>query len=434
MRLDPIADMLADAIGLDAASLGERGLLRAVDTAMSRAGLADLTDYARLLAASPEALADLIQETVVPETWFFRDREPFRCLLKRLQTLKGRGAPPRILSAPCATGEEAYSIAITCRNAGLSPGGFYLAAVDISPEALAVARRGQYGRNSFRDDQGDAARHFIRQGDGAAAVMAVRPEIAATVDFVQGNIVSPGFLANEKPFDVIFSRNLLIYLNKQARGRLVANIDRLLAPDGMVFVGHSEVPCFLSAGFRAVPHPRAFACRRDVPAASTAAALPPPMAAAPPKAAAPKTPRAASPGLTPMPLSPARDAPDGLRPAPQPPAAASPGGEDTLGAARRLADRGELAQAAALCRRHLETGPPSAEAYYLLGLVGAAGRRMEEAKSFFQKALYLDPGHAASLTHLALIHEQLGDAPRASLYRQRLRRLSETDRGGHERG
>jgi chemotaxis protein methyltransferase WspC len=428
MRLDPIADMLADAIGLDAASLGERGLLRAVDTAMSRAGLADMADYARLLAASPEALADLVQETVVPETWFFRDREPFRCLQERLQTLKARGKRPRILSAPCATGEEAYSIAITCRKAGLAPGGFYLAAVDISAEALAVARRGIYGRNSFRDDLTDAERHFIRQGDGKAAVMAVRPEIAATVDFVQDNIVGAGFLANEKPFDVIFSRNLLIYLNKQARSRLVANVGRLLAPDGMVFVGHAEVPSFLSAGFEAVPHPRAFACRRGVAAAPTAAAL------TPPKAASPTAPRAASPGLAAMPSSPARDVSDGLRPGPRPPAAASPGGENPLVAARRLADRGELAQAAALCRRRLETGPPSAEAYYLLGLVGAAGQRMEEAKSFFQKALYLDPGHAAALTHLALIHEQLGDASRASLCRQRLRRLSETERGGHERG
>ncbi|MEF3697461.1 hypothetical protein, partial [Desulfolutivibrio sp.] len=70
MRLEPFADILAQAIGLDPASLGERGLRRAVEAAMSRVGLADPEDYARLLAASPEALDDLVRETVVPETWF----------------------------------------------------------------------------------------------------------------------------------------------------------------------------------------------------------------------------------------------------------------------------------------------------------------------------------------------------------------------------
>jgi chemotaxis protein methyltransferase WspC len=435
MRLDPFADILARAIGLDAASLGERGLRRAVDAAMSRAGAANPEDYARLLAASPEALNDLVRETVVPETWFFRDAEPFRCLGERLRTLKRRGTPPRILSAPCATGEEAYSIAITCLEAGFSPGGFQLTAVDISAEALAVAARGRYGRNSFRDDLGDASRHFIRrEGDGMAAVMDVRPEVAATVTFVRGNIVGPGFLAKEKPFDIIFSRNLLIYLNKEARGRLVANLGRLLAPDGLLFVGHSEVQSFLSAGYRPVPHARAFACRRETPEASPAGVLPVPPAAAPLRAPSTPSPAASGTPVRSPAAVPVHDPAGDVRPAPAARTTGTPGGDDSLDRARRLADRGDLAQAAALCRRHLEADGRCAEAYYLLGLVGAAEHRVEEAKALFQKALYLDPGHAASLEHLALIHDALGDAARASLCRQRLGRLAEAGGGGHARG
>jgi len=446
MRLEPFANILSKAIGLDPASLGERGLRRAVETAMSRAGLADPEGYARLLASSSEALDDLVRETVVPETWFFRDREPFRCLGERLRTFARRGVSPRILCAPCATGEEAYSIAITCLESGLPPGGFHLAAVDINAEVLAVAARGEYGRNSFRDDLGDAARHFLRrEGDGRSAVMAVTPEIAASVTFLRDNIVGEGFLPKDKPFDIIFSRNLLIYLNTEARGRLLANIGRLLAPDGLLFVGHSEVPCFLSAGYRPEPHPRAFACRRDIPETPGPAVVQPAQPAAPVPAAKARPGVPAPGGAVGPARNPAKGAAmasggvsrplaDRASPASLAQAAGRPGRDDSLDRARRLADRGELAQAAALCRRRLETDGRSAEAYYLLGLVGAAEQRMEEAKSLFQKALYLDPAHAASLTHLALIHDALGDAPRANLCRQRLRRLSETGGGGHERG
>lgn len=438
MRLEPFADLLAEAIGLDPAALGERGLSRAVTAAMSRAGTADPGAYLRLLSASPQAKGDLIREAVVPETWFFRDREPFWLLRERLRTLKRRGTTPRLLSAPCATGEEAYSLAITCLEAGLPPGGFHLTAVDVSPESLAVAARGRYGRNSFREDMPEADRHFIRQGDDErTAVWAVRPEVAATVDFLQANIVSERFLCNEKPFDIIFSRNFLIYLNKEARKRLMANIGRLLAPDGILFVGHSEILSFLSEGYQAVRHPRAFACCRETARPHVPATPPRPESAA---SAAPAVVRARTPSRAGRP-SPAdipawgHNAANGASPrspanvstAPAaPPTPGSAGGEKLLETARRLADHGELAEAAALCRRCLEADRHSAEAYFLLGLVGAAEQRVEEARALFQKALYLEPGHAACLTHLALIHEQLGDAARADIYRQRLRRLSET--------
>lgn len=439
MRLEPFADILSRAIGLDPASIGKGGLARAVSAAMARAGATDPGAYLQLLSTSPEALRDLVRETLVPETWFFRDREPFRCLGERLRALARRGTAPRILSAPCATGEEAYSIAITCLEAGLPPGGFQLTAVDVSDETLAVAARGQYGRNSFREDIPGVSRHFILQdGDERPAVWTVRPEIAATVDFVQANIVSEGFLRHEKPFDIIFSRNFLIYLNMEARKRLMANIGRLLAPEGLLFVGHSEILCFMSEGYQAVPHPRSFACCRESARMKTMAASLRPAPAAPAPTAALYAPAAqgaqGAQGAARGKNVPGNAPPRSLADVSKAPAVARtpgrPGGEDLLDMAGRLADRGELAEAAALCRRHLEIDRPSAEAYYLLGLVEAAEHRVQEARTLFQKALYLEPAHAACLRHLALIHEQIGDAARADLYRQRLRRLSET--GGLE--
>lgn len=451
MRLEPFEQILREAIGLKPSTLGETALVRAVSAAMARSGAKSPEEYLDLLAASakgrgdPDILVDLIREAVVPETWFFRDKAPFRCLRERLSTLKRSGKTPRILSAPCATGEEAYSIAITCLEAGLQPGEFFLEASDISPDALETASRGRYGRHSFREDIGKRMRYFTNStGDGQTEVFAVRPEVAAAVKFTRANIVSRSFLAEEKPFDVIFSRNLLIYLHEGARKQLIANFGRLLAKDGLLFAGHAELAFFISQGFCSAQYPGAFACCRNHPENAPKAGISSPVGAPP---AVGKTPR--------RPPQPAPAAKHALRKfagaettirssgvktgaAQFPPLIATemnastgmngaPDG-DLLGKARKLADMGAFPEAVELCRRHLKNDRHSAEAYYLLGLVGAAEQRVDEARAFFQKALYLDPAHAASLTHLALIHEQLGDAAKAALYRQRLRRLTEGPR------
>jgi len=444
MQLEPFEHILREAIGLKPSTLGESALGRAVSAAMARSGAKSPQEYLDLLTASaegrgaPEILEDLIREAVVPETWFFRDNAPFNCLRERLAALKRSGKPPRILSAPCATGEEAYSIAITCIEAGLQPGEFFLEAADVSPDALETASRGNYGRHSFREDPGERMRYFTRREEGGRAeVFTVRPEVAAAVKFTRANIVSRDFLAGEKPFDVIFSRNLLIYLHEDARKQLVANLGRLLAKDGLLFAGHSEIAFFMAEGFCSARFPGAFACSRsDLAAAEPKGRVPSPAGTRVPR---PRTPRPQAAAIA-RPKTASKPFAAGNGAVYAPPAAAmrkseSPNGGaapegDLLGKARKLADMGAFFEASNLCRRHLERDRRSAEAYYLLGLVGAAEQRIDEARGLFQKALYLDPAHAASLTHLALIHDQLGDAAKAELYRRRLRRLDEGAKGG----
>ena len=101
---------------------------------------------------------------VVTETWFFREKQPFAALV-RLVIEEWLPAHPtgklRLLSVPCSSGEEPYSMAMALMDAGFLAARFEISAVDISSRALAFAQRAIYGRNSFRGaDLEFRARHF----------------------------------------------------------------------------------------------------------------------------------------------------------------------------------------------------------------------------------------------------------------------------------
>jgi chemotaxis protein methyltransferase WspC len=96
-------------------------------------------------------------------------------------------------------------------------------------------------------------------------------------------------------------------------------------------------------------------------------------------------------------------------------------------AGQALADQGRLAEAASACEQHLREEGASADAYCLLGLIREAAGDKVAAAVQFRKALYLEPRHAESLAHLALLLERQGDAHAAHLLRKRLRRLDSVE-------
>src|SRR5947207_11593084 len=102
---------------------------------------------------------------------------------------------------------------------------------------MAVARRGVYGVNAFRGRQlGGRARYFRAHPRGHE----LDPAIRGAVRFLQGNVLDPKLLADSPPYDVVFCRNLLIYLDASARARVVAALDRVLAADGVLIIGHAD--------------------------------------------------------------------------------------------------------------------------------------------------------------------------------------------------
>ncbi|MEI2455650.1 MULTISPECIES: CheR family methyltransferase [Lysobacter] len=416
MKLAGFERWLKETMGLDASTIGPTIVDRALRERMAAAGSADLAGYWQTLRASPLEQQELIETVVVPETWFFRDREAFAALAQRFGP-GGSGERTldrlRLLSLPCSTGEEPYTMAMAMLDAGLPGERLAIDAVDISERALAKARRAVYGNNSFRGSELQyRERHFSPVPGGWQLGAAARER----VNFQQGNVLDIGFLPGEAVYDAVFCRNLLIYFDPPTQARTVAVLDRLLRPDGLMFVGPAETGLMLSLGFVSAQLPMAFAFRKPaandaavVPAAATAARpLPKPL---PAKAAAP-APAKPRPRVAPAPA-----AIPAATPAAAPAANAAP-----LQIAQRAADDGRFDEAIAICQAQLREHGPSVEALYLLGLVLGAIGQATRAEDSFRKVLYLDPAHEETLMHLALLLDAKGDAAGARVLRSRAQR------------
>jgi len=256
-----IEAMLRQKIGLDANSIGSRTIARAVEQRRLACGLPDLTSYLRRLQTTARELEELIETVVVPETSFFRDKEPFVYLSQYVTTewLKASSIL-RVLSVPCSTGEEPLSIAMTLLDSGLAPTQFCIDAVDISKRALLKAKQAIYSRRSFRggDFLQAKQRYFRSLADGYE----VRPFVRDTVKFMQGNLLKPGFLSEGK-YQIIFCRNLLIYLDYAARSQALQALDRALALPGLLFVGAAETAQITAKHYTSIDHPFAFAYRKE---------------------------------------------------------------------------------------------------------------------------------------------------------------------------
>lgn len=432
--------MLAARIGLDPRTVGAPAIARALQARMLALGVRDRDAYLRKLAGSKVEQQELIEEVVIPESWFFRDERPF-ATLREVVAARRDGDPPsslpplRILSVPCACGEEPYSIAITLLDLGFTPGQFRIDAVDVSARHLAIAERATYRPNSFRGtDLSFRDRYF--HAVAPTRSFTLDPSVRATVRFTLGNLLDPSLLGGEAPYDVIFCRNLLIYLDADSRRGVLANLDRLLGRTGLLFVGHAERltvddPRFVLWGENA-----SFAlCRASVREGRPIherKSDPAPGRADPgrarhrpgrnPTGPGPPAPRVQPP--SPRDRSNDRSAP---RPTEAGPASPSPSvradlpesAATLLDRAAALADRGRNDEASMDCEAAIERFGPSARAYFLLGLIRQVGGRVVEAEECFRKTIYLDPGHDEALLALALLAQRRGDPAAAAGYRRR---------------
>lgn len=429
MMIPPaISRFMTVSLGMEENAAGKDAVARAVETAMRREGICDLKDYEKRFSSSEEARQHFIDAIVVGETWFFRDRGPFACLARHARALSEArlGDVLNVLSAPCSTGEEPYSIVMTLLAAGLKPESFAVDGVDISAEALRKARQASYGSGAFRGNIGkEVAGFFQMTPDGRR----VADPVIRQVNFYQHNLLSPGVLAGRGPYSVIFCRNLLIYLTASSRLRIFELLDRLLLPGGLLFAGHTETIFWHQQGYLPLQWDRGFALAKPAlqPQAKskTAPAGKPPVLSArrPEKSIPSETIReAASSRIMPD--------PDAARPdsKPQPVisrAKSASAMAEKIQEARRLADGGDLHGAMHLCREHTRTAGPTAEAFCLMGVIHMAIREMDEAEDCFRKALYLDPGHYETLVHLSLLCRKKGDERKAALYRDRALRQAQ---------
>lgn len=408
-------DFLKERIGLDVTSVGPAIIERAVRqrTTLSQAAHAD--EYWHLLQGSRDEQQALIEAVIVPETWFFRYPESFATLgklaRKRLDELNNMRAL-RILSLPCSTGEEPYSIAMALLDAGLKPHQFKVDGMDVSPLSVEKARRALYGKNSFRGQDLDyRERHFTPEQDGHRVNENVREQVRLQV----GNVLDPTLLTSEPPFDFVFCRNLLIYFDQPTQKQVFEVLKRLTHFDGVLFIGPAEGSLLGRLGMRSIGIPQSFAFSRH------SEPLPEPLPI--PKPA----PLPVSQPLRSTPPAPVRSRPfAAVAPLPTTSKSANPDAATLLANIAALANEGKSAEARAACEQYLRSHEPVAQVFYWLGLLSDVAGLTLEAQGFYRKALYLEPQHPEALMHLAVLLQAQGDSAGARRLQERAARSGRT--------
>ncbi|MDR2305800.1 MAG: chemotaxis protein CheR [Paucimonas sp.] len=407
MSLQRFFRFLQERIGLDVESVGAPMVERALRQRCVVAQADDFDDYWLRLQQSGAEQQALIEAVIVPETWFFRYPESFTALVglahKRVAELAG-ARPLRILSLPCSTGEEPYSIAMALLDGGVSSEAFRVDGIDISPNSVARAQQAEYGRNSFRGSElAFRQRHFSAHGETHRLNERVRQQVSLQA----GNVLDPALASREGLYDFVFCRNLLIYFDVPTQQRVFEVLKRLTHAQGVLFIGPAEGSLLARLGMRPLGIAQSFAYVRQEPL-PTMTALPPPSARPLPIAARvrPLPPRASRPGVA----------------VPSKAPASRESEAQLLAAIAQQANSGQSEQARASCERYLRQFAPRAQVYYWLGLLSDTAGDAAQAIIHYRKVLYLEPQHPEALAHLAALLASQGDAAGARRLQERAAR------------
>jgi chemotaxis protein methyltransferase CheR len=450
--------IVARTLGLrvDEARLG--GL---ADVLRRRLDGAELTSGAYLsgLDAQPGAheLRALAQELTVPETYFFRHLEQLRAFIEvaLLDRIRAQSAPRslRVLSAGCASGEEPYSLAILAREAGVDRSiDVRIVGIDVNPVVLARAARGRFSSWALRETPADVRGRWFRP---AANEFVLDEEIRRSVRFEERNLIAddPDWW-RPHAWDVIFCRNVVMYLTPDHAEAVVTRLTRALAPGGYLFLGHAETLRGLSNDFHLRHTHGTFYYQRksdaDIDAShpgpvsevvSAGSSLAP---AIDESTAWVETIRQAAERIEVL-TDASRRAGAAGAPAASVPAMAAPRWDlrhaldllaherfaDALELVRALPRQsardpdvllldaillthsGQLSEAEETCRRLLEVDELNAGAYYVLALCCEGNGDRRGAAEHDQTAVYLDPGFAMARLHLGLLARRERDAEAA---------------------
>ena len=377
----------------------QRGLL----TAGSDLGYAeaDANKIAERLLAAPlnkrqiEALAGAL---TVGETFFFRDRATFTALehdiLPALIATRRTGSRHlRLWSAGCCTGEEPYSLAMLI--ARLLPDRedwrVTILATDINPRFLQKAEEGVFAEWSFRDvPPWLKQRYFTQTPNGRFAIL---PYIKEMVTFRSLNLAEdayPSLVNGTHALDVIFCRNVLIYLSAAQTQKVVGNFIKTLIPGGWLSVSATEASPVLFRDFETVNLPGVTFYRKAQNRSTAASNVVPSLTA-----------------LTSIPLQPEHQESEEQErslSASSPISAHAPdsplNAEESLLKARQCADMGDLPMAQKWCEAAISTDKLNPISYYLRAMILQEEGRAEEAIQALKQTLYLQPDLV--LAHFAL--------------------------------
>ena len=261
-ELDRLLPRIHRETGIDFSSYKEETLLRRLEKRKATLGLKRAEDYLAYAQRHPAELRILQEHFLVSVSSFFRDPPSFEALSRALEQLLGQSPGLDVLRvwvAGCASGEEAWSLAILLRELreqGRCPQEIRIVGTDLNPEALETAAKGVYRAGVLRElSPGLQARSFTPRGSH----FEVAPPLRELVSFEQRDLLTgpPG-----EGLALVSCRNVLIYLKSHLQDALLESIHRALVPRGLLFLGHAETPGFASVPLFAPVEPQHRVYRR----------------------------------------------------------------------------------------------------------------------------------------------------------------------------
>jgi chemotaxis protein methyltransferase CheR len=417
VALQELARMLKDESGIE---LGP-SQLPSLQAAIARADR-ELTAQTLLeRPVSPETMRRLIDEITIRETFFFRHRSELEAIdwYSLLDAARARGSDVvQVWVAGCASGEEAYTVAIlACEAFACAAPPVHVLGTDIAPTALEQALAGRYGERSVRTLQKGIRERYFSSVQG---VTSVGERLRGLVEFRRHNLVRDQVPPTGEPFDVILCRNVLIYFDHPTVERVLEALEGALAPAGVLLLGAADrlsrqgpMPASkISPSSQATKA----SARSSRARASTRRALPQPSGRSELGEGLEHSTSALAlttgvPGLASAPTAGSvAGAPEEPRPTP--------------GEAMKAADRGELDLAMRIARDILAHDPLESQAHFIRGVAELARENARGALEPLRRALYIDPNFGLAAFKLACAHDTLGDVvPAQRAYERTLRIL-----------
>ncbi|WP_432972249.1 CheR family methyltransferase [Dactylosporangium sp. CA-233914] len=408
--------LLAERLGMAFDDKKDALLAEILQQRATQHGLTDRGYLDRLASAWSAELSALAEALTVNETYFFRNVEQFRALAEVALPARIRAAGDRrrlaLLSVGCSTGEEAYSLAMVTAAQVPEAWEVGIVGLDVNRGALRKAMAGRYSLWSLREAPESARQRWFRP---AADGVEIDSRLRGRVRFVEHNVARDDpVLFAYGAYDIVFCRNLLMYLTPDTAAAVVERITRALAPGGFLFLGHTDTLGRRPAGLTVHHSHGAFYYERETAPARTAE----PVADVRPR------PRERALRL----LGEERFA-EGLRALDSITGAEADRPETWLLRGCLLAHLGDTGRAADLCRRLLERDALFADAHQLLADCYEGDERHDEARRHHRIASQLDAGFAMPRLRLGLLARRAGDRRSAEEELDRAVRLlrEETD-------
>ncbi len=249
--LSTVSEFISSLTGLHFIESRWNDLKYGIESASNELGFTDAETFINWLqSTSPDRkhIEILASHLTIGETWFFREQDTFRVLEERVlsELITSRYSNQkrlRIWSAGCSTGEEAYSIAILLNKmmADISEWNITILATDINPKFLNKASEGTYTDWSFRGAPSWVRENYFRQkGHG---LYEIRPSIKKMVTFSYLNLVEdvyPSLLNHTNAIDIIFCRNVLMYLSPQIANKVIRCLNNSLIKGGWLFLSPTD--------------------------------------------------------------------------------------------------------------------------------------------------------------------------------------------------